>query len=285
MITALGFTDSDGYFSVGRCLVRRHPVRRGGQWRPRVVKERYTGWTQTAPTSPICSPFPRPSGSDQPRFYDQSGRSIHKCWCWPETRFMGRRILAVQKRIRPLARFTVSAPFSKSTHRRQRFCPAAYVSLLGRPADRHADWSCPVSTLYGTTLVAGSNSWGTVYKVNTDGSGFVSLYRFYRSGRAVRRFVSYLAISCMVLRKLAAPPTKAWFIPSIRTARVSLFFFSFSGVNGQDSFATPALAGNTLYGTTFAGGSLWFGKRFPNQHGWHELYRSSQFHASFPSGP
>ena len=36
--------------------------------------------------------------------------------------------------------------------------------------------------LYGTTLGGGSNSAGTVFKVNTDGSGYATLHTFLTNG-------------------------------------------------------------------------------------------------------
>jgi uncharacterized repeat protein (TIGR03803 family) len=83
--------------------------------------------------------------------------------------------------------------------------------------DGAAPWSTVVlsgNTLYGTTYVGSTNSSGTVFAVNTDGTGFTTLHRF-----------GPIPLSGVPTNSGGARPTSAL-----------------------------TLSGNTLYGTTFLGG-------------------------------
>lgn len=82
------------------------------------------------------------------------------------------------------------------------------------------------NTLYGTASGGGSYARGTVFKVNTDGSGFTTLHNF----------------------------TRADYHPVLNP---------FSGnSDGANPIATLVLSGNTLYGTTEAGGAFGQGTVF-----------------------
>jgi uncharacterized repeat protein (TIGR03803 family) len=86
----------------------------------------------------------------------------------------------------------------------------------GSPDGSHsqASLTLSVNTLYGTTVNGGSYAYGTVFKVNTDGSGFAVLHSFTYSS------------------------------------------------DGAFPYGGLILSGNTLYGTTKGGGSFGFGTVF-----------------------
>ena len=80
------------------------------------------------------------------------------------------------------------------------------------------------NTLYGTTRVGGSSGNGAVFKINTDGTGFTTLY-------------SFTALSNSI--------------------------FGAGGTNGDGADPRELLvSGNTLYGTAFQGGSSGYGTVF-----------------------
>jgi uncharacterized repeat protein (TIGR03803 family) len=81
------------------------------------------------------------------------------------------------------------------------------------------------NTLYGTTWQGGSSGYGTVFKVNTDGSDFTNLHSF----------------------------TVITYNPTINSSTNS---------DGASPMAALILSGNTLYGTAYEGGSLGYGTVF-----------------------
>jgi uncharacterized repeat protein (TIGR03803 family) len=78
------------------------------------------------------------------------------------------------------------------------------------------------NTLYGTTLGGGTNGEGTVFAINTDGTGFTNLYSF----SAGSNFVNSQTLFGNVINSEGALPS-----------------------------ASLILSGNTLYGTTLSGGT------------------------------
>ncbi|HWX22481.1 MAG TPA: choice-of-anchor tandem repeat GloVer-containing protein [Candidatus Binatia bacterium] len=82
------------------------------------------------------------------------------------------------------------------------------------------------NTLYGTASGGGDSRWGTVFAVNTDGTGFATLHSF--------------------------------------TAIPGPYSGNYGGTNadGVQPYAGLILAGHTLYGTTYYGGSSGFGTVF-----------------------
>lgn len=80
------------------------------------------------------------------------------------------------------------------------------------------------NTLYGTAQIGGTNSWGTIFAVNTDGTGFTVLHHFTATVGTMGEY----------------------------------------GVNSDGVFPRGALvlAGNTLYGTAILGGTNGYGTIF-----------------------
>ena len=97
------------------------------------------------------------------------------------------------------------------------------------------------NTLYGTTYYGGgTNGDGTVFAVNTDGTGFTNLHSF-----------------------TATTVTYPW-----------------TNSDGANPEARLILSGNTLYGTTFGGGSVWQWHGVRRQHRWHGFYEPLYFHGN-----
>jgi uncharacterized repeat protein (TIGR03803 family) len=120
-------------------------------------------------------------------------------------------------------------------------------------------------TLYGTTAYGGSNDFGTVFAINTDGTGFTNLYSFYTT------MGNYILQGEMTLSGNTLYGTGSYggahgtgtvfAINTDGTGFTNIHSFSTldpNGVNNKDG-AEPmggvALLGNTLYGTTSFAGS------------------------------
>jgi uncharacterized repeat protein (TIGR02543 family) len=120
-------------------------------------------------------------------------------------------------------------------------------------------------TLYGTTAYGGSNDFGTVFAINTDGTGFTNLWSFYTT------MGNYILQGEMTLSGNTLYGTGSdggahgtgtvFAINTDGTGFTNIHSFSTldpNGVNNKDG-AEPrggvALLGNTLYGTTSFAGS------------------------------
>ncbi len=122
------------------------------------------------------------------------------------------------------------------------------------------------NTLYGTTSAGGSaNSFGTIFKVNTDGSGFTNLHTFGLAGVTDPAYpLAGMVLSGSVLYGTTSAGGGSgangtvFMINTNGTgfATVHTFPALVSGLNsdGAHPKAGLLLAGNLLYGTTSAGG-------------------------------
>lgn len=119
------------------------------------------------------------------------------------------------------------------------------------------------NTLYGTgTAGAGIGSYGSVYAVNTDGTGFRNVYRF-TGGKDGYYPVGGLLISSNVLYGTAYyggtnGEGAVFAINASSGAFTNLYSFSalvnFTNADGANPRSGLILSGNTLYGTTYNGG-------------------------------
>jgi uncharacterized repeat protein (TIGR03803 family) len=102
------------------------------------------------------------------------------------------------------------------------------------------------NTLYGTTLSGGSNGYGTVFRLNADGSGFTNLYafagtndgKFPQTGLLIDGNTLYGATSNSVFR--------------INTDGND--FICLTNITNASQLIL-SLSGDTLYGTTYSGGA------------------------------
>jgi uncharacterized repeat protein (TIGR03803 family) len=122
------------------------------------------------------------------------------------------------------------------------------------------------NTLYGTASAGGSSAFGTVFSINTDGTGFSALYTFTFSADGARPFGG-LTVSGSVLYGTAqiGGSLLGGTVFSINTDGTgynvlkNLVLASGDAVNPQ---AGLTLSGSLLYGTTLRGGSSRHGTVF-----------------------
>jgi uncharacterized repeat protein (TIGR03803 family) len=122
------------------------------------------------------------------------------------------------------------------------------------------------NTLYGTAGYGGSNAFGTVFKVNTDGTGFTNLHTFTSGSDGANPDNGGLVLSGTILFGAASDGGSSgngtWFeLNTNGIGFTSLFTFPVtSGPNYTNSYgagpdAGLILAGSSLYGTTYSGGT------------------------------
>ena len=115
------------------------------------------------------------------------------------------------------------------------------------------------NTLYGTTFEGGNSGAGTVFRVNTDGTGFASLHSFTFGGDGSFP-LGELVLSGNTLYGTASTGGKSGVgtVFSLNTDGTGFaILYSFSGgSDGSQPHGGLVLYGNTLYGTTYNGGSF-----------------------------
>ena len=130
------------------------------------------------------------------------------------------------------------------------------------------------STLYGTAKNGGLGGQGSVFKVNTDGSGFATIYSFtaYTSGTNSdgANPVASLVLSGNTLYGTASVGGGHYSVGTIFKVNTNgtgfTNLYNFSGSPGSTDGARPMagmiLSGSTLYGTTEGGGTNGYGTVF-----------------------
>jgi uncharacterized repeat protein (TIGR03803 family) len=139
-------------------------------------------------------------------------------------------------------------------------------------ANPHAGLTISGNTLYGTTLNGGANSNGTVFAVNTDGTGFQTLHSFTATTTGQQAFgtnsdgvspASGLFLSGNTLYGTAlyggsSGNGTVFKVNADGTGFATLHSFSAVSASGNGDGAYPVggliMSGNTLYGTASAGG-------------------------------
>jgi len=121
------------------------------------------------------------------------------------------------------------------------------------------------TVLYGTTRYGGTNNEGCIFKINTDGSGYELLFNFGGIG-AGSEPCGALLLSGNVLYGItpyggASDLGCIFSINTDGTGYANLFEFD-GGNNGYNPFGSLTISGNTLYGTTVAGGGYDLGCLF-----------------------
>ena len=126
------------------------------------------------------------------------------------------------------------------------------------PEDGAAPWSDLVlsgDTVYGTTYSGGGRGLGTVFRVNTDGTGWTSLHSFSLADGA--NPYAGLTLSGNLLY---GTTYNGGALGSGSVFRVAIDgsgftnLINFGGTNGANPFGRLVQSGNTLYGTTVSGG-------------------------------
>ncbi len=114
------------------------------------------------------------------------------------------------------------------------------------------------NTLYGTAAYGGSSGGGTVFRVNTDGTGFTNLHSFSEdSDGALPQAGLILSGNTLYGTASAGGSSGQGTVFRVNTDGTGFTtLHSFTGGNdGGDPRAGLVLSGNTLYGTASAGGS------------------------------
>ncbi len=122
------------------------------------------------------------------------------------------------------------------------------------------------NTLYGTARGGGISGNGTVFSVNTDGTGFKNLHDFggYPSDGAnpyARLVLSGNTIYGTAYNGGSSRDGTVFKVNVDGTGFTNLHSFT-GGSSGANPYAGLILLGNTLYGTTTVGGSSGFGAVF-----------------------
>jgi uncharacterized repeat protein (TIGR03803 family) len=122
------------------------------------------------------------------------------------------------------------------------------------------------STLYGMTAQGGANNFGTVFKMNTNGTGFVVLHPFtgYSDGRTPYGSLTLDGSTLYGMTTYGGPGSSgtAFKMNTDGTGFTLLHTFT-GGVNdGQSPFGALTLSGSTLYGMTAQGGANALGTAF-----------------------
>lgn len=129
------------------------------------------------------------------------------------------------------------------------------------------------STLYGTTLSGGSSGGGTIFRINTDGTGFTNVYDFIGNGGVPWIYDLVLSGNTFygTLQDGGGADNGSVFSVNIDgTGFTNLYSFSPANINYEGSQTnydgvSPqglVLSGNTLYGTARYGGSFGNGTVF-----------------------
>ena len=120
-------------------------------------------------------------------------------------------------------------------------------------------------TLYGTAYSGGTNGWGTVFKINPDGTGYATLYSFTNTPDGANPAAD-LIVSGGILYGTTEHGGSAglgtvFAISTNGTGYTILHSFTGSP-DGANPEAGLLRLGNTVYGTTYAGGSAEYGTVF-----------------------
>src|SRR6267378_3252948 len=135
------------------------------------------------------------------------------------------------------------------------------------------------NTLYGTTTAGGSSSNGTVFAVNTDGSGFTNLHGFTGGNDGGAPYAGLILSGNTLYGTTAFGGSSGNGTVFAVNTDGSGFTNLHGFTNGNDGGAPTAgliLSGNTLYGTTTAGGGSGNGTVFAvntDGSGFTNLYR------------
>ncbi len=165
------------------------------------------------------------------------------------------------------------------------FASAADYAILHNFAGGANDGSCPLgsliqsgSTLYGMTLLGGSYGNGTIFKINTDNTGFQRLRSFVSAGSDGSAPFGSLLLSGSTLYGMASSDLTSYDGTLFRIGADGSDFQvlrSFSGSDGSRPYNSLILSGSALYGTTSSGGAGGNGALFkinPDGSGFQLLY-------------
>jgi uncharacterized repeat protein (TIGR03803 family) len=113
------------------------------------------------------------------------------------------------------------------------------------------------NTLFGTTEGGGSYAKGTIFKLKTDGTGFVTLHNFNGGDGSDPEGSLTLASNVLYGTTRLGGSSRTGTVFAVNTDGTGFrTIYSFTGgSDGKDPYAGVILVSNTLYGTTYAGGN------------------------------
>ena len=143
----------------------------------------------------------------------------------------------------------------------------SFTKLSGSSPYTNSDGATPYAglilsgnTLYGTAFYGGSSGRGTVFAVNTDGTGFANLHSFTGGSGGAYPYAG-LILSGNTLYGTTSSGGGVFAINTDGTGFTNLHSFAATGDLSRP-YAGLILSGNTLYGTASEGGSLGNGTVF-----------------------
>jgi uncharacterized repeat protein (TIGR03803 family) len=153
------------------------------------------------------------------------------------------------------------------------FDPSSYNYINSGGASPHSGLILSGNTLYGTAYEGGSSGKGTVFKINTDGTGFTTLYSFtplYAPVPGNNLDGAYpqagLILYGNTLYGTASQGGSSGYGTVFKVSTNGMGFttlHTFTDVSdGANPYASLILSGNTLYGTAYGGGSSLLGTVF-----------------------
>jgi len=141
----------------------------------------------------------------------------------------------------------------------------SFSALSGGVYGANSDGGLPIDTLllssnvlYGTTTTGGSGTYGTVFKINTDGTGFTNFHTFAETDGATP--MAGLIMSSNVLYGTTTGGGYPYYAGTVFRMNTdgshftNLYEFT-AGNDGASPEAALVLSGDTLYGVTATGGS------------------------------
>jgi uncharacterized repeat protein (TIGR03803 family) len=153
--------------------------------------------------------------------------------------------------------------------------PASGQAINSDGAYPEAGLAVAGNTLYGTTSEGGTNSFGTIFSIKTDGTGFTNLFNFSLNSGSLPYAGVVLAGNALYGAAtlggangngtLFAINTDGTGFSLLHTFTATTFdpvSSAPTNSDGSSPYGTLLLIGNTLYGTTYQGGSAGNGSIF-----------------------
>ena len=107
--------------------------------------------------------------------------------------------------------------------------------------------------LYGTTRYGGTEGWGTIFKLNANGTGFANVYSFPSTN--AESPITALAVSGSTLYGMGGGGSFGAVFRIDTSGNGLTNIYNFNGTDGYLPTAGLVLSGSTLYGTTQNGGT------------------------------
>jgi uncharacterized repeat protein (TIGR03803 family) len=117
-------------------------------------------------------------------------------------------------------------------------------------------------TLYGTTTAGGGATVGTIFSINTDGSGFTTVYTFTSSNDGGNPYGQLNLVGDTLYGTTQEMGLGSVFKVGTNGMNIVPLYDFFGGPEGGSPYGGVVLSGARLYGTTHAGGAYGYGNVF-----------------------